>query len=195
MKRILILQSSNFKNTSSTYGTLKSRFVIDIRDLYRQRWLGLCSIVAKAHSHAEMCTRGAYVSRSRLNDRLSISSMSSRGWMGQAFGQFVCRRGWLARHCNARVRSCRSTRVGSILYERRSVSRVFLFAFVRYTEKRGEKLAPIRFVWHCAAPRKVRGHLLANDTRYPLLPSWKSSNETKLFELEQQTESTIGPEN
>lgn len=49
---------------------------------------------------------------------------------------------------------------------------MFLFAFVRCTEEKKEgerkgrfaKLASIRFVWQrCAALRKVRSNLLAND--------------------------------
>lgn len=111
----------------------------------------------------------------------------TRGWMGR-FGQFVCRRGWLAPLWCPRS-FVPFHPVGSILYERRSVSRVFLFAFVRFTDERREsrsaKLAPIRFVWHCAAPRKVRGtfwrtihttlyYLLENRQTKPYCLSWKS---------------------
>ena len=83
---------------------------------------------------------GVYISRSRPNDRLSISFTSTR-MNGTLLGSSFAGGGG-SRHCDAHVRSYRFM-VGSILYEQRSVSRVFLFAFVRYTEERREQVREI----------------------------------------------------
>lgn len=105
LRRTLILRFSNSKNTLSIKITSHDwcpRFISPTE------MASSLSSAIKEHSHTKYA-RGVSRSRSRPNDRLSISFLRAHGDEWDALGSSFAGGGG-SRHCDARVRSCRSTR-------------------------------------------------------------------------------------